>query len=57
MLITVSKDDVILKYFDGLRKLYPNAEYHMFPSGLGAHSIGLITPSIYNKRISLFLKQ
>ncbi len=55
MLITVSEDDVVLKYFDGLKRLYPNAEYHMFRKGLGAHSIALISPEIFNQRIREFL--
>jgi hypothetical protein len=39
MLITIAEDDVIFKYFDGLKKLYPEAEYQTFPQGLGAHSL------------------
>jgi len=57
MLITVAEDDVILKYFDGLKALYPNAEYHMFKKGLGAHSIALITPKIFNQRMREFLEK
>jgi len=56
MLITVSEDDVVLKYFDGLKSLYPNAEYHIFRKGLGAHSIALISPEIFNQRIREFLE-
>jgi len=55
MLITVSKDDVVLNYFDGMKQLYPQAEYHMFEKGLGAHSLALITPSVFNQRIAAFL--
>jgi pimeloyl-ACP methyl ester carboxylesterase len=57
MLITVSEDDVVLKYFDGLKRLYPNAEYHMFRKGLGAHSIALLSPEVFNQRIREFLKK
>jgi pimeloyl-ACP methyl ester carboxylesterase len=56
MLITVSEDDTVLKYFDGLKRLYPHAEYHMFRKGLGAHSIALISPEIFNQRIREFLE-
>ena len=56
MLITVSEDDIVLKYFDGLKELYPNAEYHMFGKGLGAHSIALISPEEFNQRIRKFLE-
>ncbi len=56
MLITVSEDDVIFKYFDGLKQLYPQAEYHMFGKGLGAHSIALISPEKFNQRIRKFLE-
>jgi len=56
MLITVSKDDVVLKYYDGMKRLYPNAEYHMFDKGLGAHSLALITPAVFNQRIAVFLE-
>jgi pimeloyl-ACP methyl ester carboxylesterase len=55
MLITVAGDDVILKYFEGMKQLYPRAESHMFPKGLGAHSVGLISPQIFNRRIREFL--
>jgi pimeloyl-ACP methyl ester carboxylesterase len=55
MLITVAEDDVILKYFDGLKRLYPNAEHHMFDKGLGAHSLAMITPKKFNQRIREFL--
>ncbi len=57
ILITVAEDDVILKYFDGLKRLYPNAEYHMFNKGLGAHSLALITPNVFNQRIREFLEK
>jgi len=57
MLITVSEDDTVLKYFDGLKRLYPNAEYHMFRKGLGAHSIALISPEVFNQRIREFLEK
>jgi len=56
MLITVSADDVVLRYFEGLKALYPDAETHMFPKGLGAHSIALITPQVFNERIRDFLQ-
>ena len=56
MLITVSEDDVVFGYYDGLKRLYPNAEYHMFRKGLGAHSIALISPKIFNQRIREFLE-
>jgi len=42
---------------DGLKRLYPNAEYHMFNKGLGAHSIALISPKIFNQRIREFLEK
>ncbi len=56
MLITVSEDDVVLRYFEGLKALYPDAETHMFPKGLGVHSIALITPQVFNARIREFLE-
>ncbi|MGD2026743.1 MAG: alpha/beta hydrolase [Anaerolineales bacterium] len=56
LLITVSEDDVVLNYFEGMKKLYPNAETHMFPQGLGAHSIALISPEIFNQRVRAFLE-
>ena len=56
MLITVSEDDVVLRYYDGMKRLYPNAEYHMFDKGLGAHSIALITPAVFNQRVAEFLE-
>jgi len=56
MLITVAEDDIVLKYFDGLKRLYPNAEHHMFRKGLGAHSIALISPAVFNRRIREFLE-
>lgn len=56
MLITVSEDDVVLTYFEGLKRLYSHAEYHMFSKGLGAHSIALISPVIFNQRIRKFLE-
>jgi pimeloyl-ACP methyl ester carboxylesterase len=55
MLITVAEDDVVVKYFDGLKQLYPNAENHMFPKGLGAHSLALITHKVFNQCIKEFL--
>jgi len=57
MLITVAEDDVILKYFEGMKERYPNAESHMFPKGLGAHSLGMISPRIFNQRIRAFLEK
>ena len=57
MLITVSEDDVVLGYFDGLRRLYPTADSHVFGEGLGAHSIALISPEIFNRRIREFLDE
>ncbi len=57
MLITVAGDDVILKYFEGMKQLYPHAESHMFPKGIGAHSLGLITPQVFNQRIRVFLER
>jgi len=57
VLITVSEDDVVLGYFDGLKRLYPNAEYYIFAKGLGAHSIALITPVVFNQRIVKFLEK
>jgi len=56
ILITVSADDVVLGYFEGLKVLYPDAETHIFPKGLGAHSIALITPQVFNERIRGFLE-
>ncbi len=56
MLITVAEDDVILKYFEGMKQRYPKAESHMFPKGLGAHSLGLISPQIFNRRIRELLE-
>jgi hypothetical protein len=56
MLITVSEDDIVLRFFEGLKNLYPKAEYHVFREGLGAHSIGLISPKIFNRRIREFLE-
>ncbi len=56
LLITVSGDDVVFNYFEGLKLLYPDAETHMFPKGLGAHSIALITPEVFNERIRQFLE-
>lgn len=55
MLITVSADDIVLRYFEGLKQLYPQAESHMFDGGLGAHSLALITPAVFNQRIGAFL--
>lgn len=57
ILITVAEDDTILNYYDGMKKLYPNAEYHMFKKGLGAHSLALITPAVFNQRIREFLDE
>ncbi len=51
MLITVSEDDVVLTYFDGLRQVYPDAQSHVFRKGLGALSIALISPAVFNRRI------
>lgn len=56
MLLTVAEDDIVMKYFDGLKRLYPNAEYHVFEKGLGAHSLALISPQIFNQRIREFLE-
>jgi pimeloyl-ACP methyl ester carboxylesterase len=56
MLITVSEDDIVLNYFDGMKQLYPQAKYHMFKKGLGAHSIALITPTVFNRRVAEFLQ-
>lgn len=56
MLITVAEDDIVMKYFDGMKRLYPNAEYHVFRKGLGAHSIALISPQTFNQRIQQFLE-
>lgn len=56
LLITVSADDVIYPYFDGMKKLYPMAETHTFEAGLGAHSIALIFLEVFNQRIREFLK-
>jgi len=57
MLITVSADDVVFDYFGGLKQLYPEVETHVFPEGLGAHSIALITPQVFNERIRGFIKK
>jgi len=54
LLITVSADDVVMPYFEGMRRLYPMAESHIFEEGLGAHSIALISPEIFNQRIQKF---
>lgn len=56
MLVTVAEDDIVMKYFDGLKRLYPNAEYNVFRKGLGAHSLALISPQIFNQRIREFLE-
>lgn len=56
MLITVAEDEIVIKYFDGLKRLYPKAEFHVFRKGLGAHSIALISPQIFNQRIQQFLE-
>ena len=55
-LITVAEDDIVKKYFDGLKQLYPNAEYHVFRKGFGAHSLALISPQVFNQRIRRFLE-
>jgi hypothetical protein len=57
MLITVAEDDIVMKYFDGLKQLYPNAEYHVFRKGLGAQSLALISPQVFNQRIRQFLEK
>ena len=57
LLITVSEDDVVRGYFEGMKMLYPQAETHIFPEGLGAHSIALITPQVFNDRIRAFLSE
>ncbi len=56
LLITVSADDVVLRYYEGLKSLYPMAETHVFDAGLGAHSIALISPDIFNQCIREFLQ-
>ncbi|MBN1315002.1 MAG: alpha/beta hydrolase [Anaerolineales bacterium] len=56
MLITVAEDDIVLKYFDGMKKLYPKAECHVFEKELGAHSLALISPQVFNRRIREFLE-
>ena len=55
ILITVSEDDVVLRFFEEMKKIYPYAENHIFKKGLGAHSIGLISPQVFNSRIREFL--
>ena len=55
LLITVSVDDVVRGYFEGMKELYPQAETQIFLEGLGAHSIALITPQVFNDRIRTFL--
>ncbi|MBN1139697.1 MAG: hypothetical protein JXM73_24200 [Anaerolineae bacterium] len=57
MLITVAEDDIVFKYFDGLRRVYPSAECHIFETGLGAHSLALISPGVFNQRIREFLEK
>ncbi len=57
ILLTVAEDDIMMKYFNGMKKLYPDAEYHIFEKGLGAHSIALISPDIFNRRIREFLEK
>ena len=52
MLITVSEDDIVFNYFDGMKQLYPQAEYHKFEKDLGAHSLALITPAVFNQRVA-----
>ena len=54
LLITVSADDVVMPYFEGMRQLYPMAESYIFEQGLGAHSVALISPEIFNQRIQKF---
>ena len=54
LLITVSADDVVMPYFEGMRRLYPMAKSHIFEESLGAHSIALISPEIFNQRIQKF---
>jgi len=56
LLLTVSADDIVLKYYEGMKSLYPMAETHVFNPGLGAHSIALISPDTFNQRIGEFLK-
>jgi hypothetical protein len=56
MLITVSEDDIVHSYFDGMKQLYPQAEYHMIEKGLGAHSIAIIIPTVFNRRVAEFLE-
>lgn len=56
LLITVARDDVVFQYFDGLNAIYPFAEIHIFEEGLGAHSIALISPKIFNQRIRAFFE-
>jgi pimeloyl-ACP methyl ester carboxylesterase len=55
ILITVAADDIVLRYFEGMKQLYPQAETHVFEAGLGAHSVALITPAVFNQRIGEFL--
>ena len=57
MLITVAEDDIVFNYFEGLKQLYPHAECHVFKKGLGAHSLALISPAIFNQRIADFLEK
>lgn len=56
LLITVSEDDVVFRYFEGLKRLYPFAQTHTFDKGQGAHSLALITPEVFNHRIRNFLE-
>jgi len=56
MLITVASDDIVYKYFEGMKTLYPFAETHVFDEGLGAHSIALISPEFFNRRIREFME-
>ena len=56
LLITVSADDVVFNYYEGLKRLYPMAETHVFEAGLGAHSIALISPKIFNQRVLAFFQ-
>ncbi len=56
MLITVSEDDVVFDQFEGLKRLYTNAQAYIFDAGLGAHSIALISPKVFNQCIRQFLE-
>jgi pimeloyl-ACP methyl ester carboxylesterase len=56
MLITVSEDDTVRSYVAGLQRLYSDADVHVFRAGLGAHSVALISPQVFNRRIRAFLE-